>query len=435
TAEILKDAKTANIDWRQFEGQSVRLLLYGLPWQAEFEKHIPAFEELTGIKVVTEVYEMAAMRNKRMLDMVSKAGQYDVWAYMPPNDMLEYYYAGWVEPIDSYLSNPKLTDSKWYQPDDLVDSAKQQGTVEGHLTYVPTTLDTVFLMYREDLFQKYNIKVPETWDEMWDAAKTIKAKEPKVFGIVLRGEGYSAATTFAQFLKSTGVEWLSPTYYKPGGPLPKAVFNDPRAAKALEFYTSILRQFGPPGISSYTWQDSNRLFMDGRAAMLVEDNVFAATFEDAAQSKVAGKVGYAEFPRPSGKWGQGKSRPAVAGYGLAMSSQSKHKGAAWLLMQFASSRLVSREIGKGGSPMARKSVWKDPAVRKAFNREDYFDASLASFAVGDPFYMPRVRAQAEVRKAIGMAISKTMEGADPQSALNEAAKEAQRIIDSTEKKD
>ncbi len=191
-------------------------------------------------------------------------------------------------------------------------------------------------------------------------------------------------------------------------------------------------QFGPPGISSYTWQDSNRLFADGRAAMIVEDNVFAATFEDPKQSKVAGKVGYAVFPRPSGDWGQGKSRPAVAGFGLGMSAQSKHKEAAWLLMQFAASRLVSREIGKGGSPMARQSVWKDPQVRKAFNREDYFEASLACYGIGDPFYMPRVRAGAEVRKAIGVAISKAMEGANPKAALNESAALVQQVIDSTE---
>ncbi len=430
--DILRAAQVAQINWRQFEGETVRLLLYTLPWQAEFEKYIATFEALTGIDVIVEVYEMQNMRNKRTLDMVSRAGQYDVWAYMPAHDMLEYYYAGWVEPLDGYLSDVTLTDPAWYRIEDVFESALQQGTIEGQLTYLPATLDAVFLMYRKDLFDKHGLEAPTTWTEMWAAASAIRQKEPGVYGIVMRGEGYNAVSTYAQFLKSAGGDWLEPPYYKPGGELPRPIFNSSHGARSLEFYAGILRQFGPPGIASYTWQDSNRLFMDGRAAMIVEDNVFAAEFEDPQKSRVAGKVGYAAFPRPDGRWGTGTSRPAVAGYGLAMSALSKRKGAAWLLMQFATSPVISREIAMTGTPMARKSAWEDEDVRRAFPHADYFEASIISFETGDPFYMPQVRTAAEVRRAIGVAISRAIEGTDPQVALDAAAREVQNIIASAE---
>ena len=43
---------------------------------------------------------------------------------------------------------------------------------------IPTDLGPEVLYYRKDIFAKYGIAVPTTWDEYYQAAKTIKAKDP-----------------------------------------------------------------------------------------------------------------------------------------------------------------------------------------------------------------------------------------------------------------
>ena len=37
------------------------------------------------------------------------------------------------------------------------------------------------LLYRADLFKKYGLAVPKTWDEFQQEAQTLKAKNPKAF--------------------------------------------------------------------------------------------------------------------------------------------------------------------------------------------------------------------------------------------------------------
>ena len=47
----LSNYTNANIDWKQFQGESVTVLLSKHPWQEQIEPLIPEFEELTGMKV------------------------------------------------------------------------------------------------------------------------------------------------------------------------------------------------------------------------------------------------------------------------------------------------------------------------------------------------------------------------------------------------
>jgi len=431
--EIVNELQKADIDWTQFSGEKLNLLMYTLSWQAQIEDYIPIFEELTGIKVNTEVYQMPNMRQKRSMDLMTKAGQYDLWYFMPIHHGLGYYYSDWVEPLKKYVSDENLTDQDWFMFDDFFDSGLNQGTYEGELVYIPTTLDTLILAYRKDLFEEYGIEVPSTWKEVWEAAEKLNLKEENTYGIVLRGEGYSAVTSYAPFFRSLDGEWLNPPYYKPGGEIPEPAFVSEAGIKSLEFYSGILRKFGPPGIASYTWEDRNQFFMNGNAAMLIGDNIFVPGFEDPETSKVAGKLGYAAFPKTSEPWAEEGvkdiRKSVAAGAGLAISSMSDKKEAAWLFIEFASSPIISKKMALTGMPMARESLWKDEDVIDSFPHPDFFEASLITYKTADPHYMPRVRSSSEVREAIGTAISKALEGKDIEDALSSSASRVEKIIE------
>ncbi len=87
-----------------------------------------------------------------------------------------------------------------------------------------------------------------------------------------------------------------------------------------------------------------------------------------------------------------------------------------------------------GMPMSRASTWQSSKVRETFPHPDFFETSLASYGTGDPYYMPRVRAASEVRKTIGVAITKALTGQDIQKALDDAASKVKSVMAEVEAK-
>ena len=65
------------------------------------------------------------------------------------------------------------------------------------------------------------------------------------------------------------------------------------------------------------WSESTSIFMEGKAAMIFDANVFKSLYENPKESKVAGKVGYTTIPAgPAGK------HPHVSNWSLAISGTS-----------------------------------------------------------------------------------------------------------------
>jgi multiple sugar transport system substrate-binding protein len=102
-------------------------------------------------------------------------------------------------------------------------------------------------------------------------------------------------------------------------------------------------------------------FAAGAAAMIIDCDWFApATFEKPQVSEVAGKLAYATTPPgPDGLRVQDSWF-----WSLAMNSASYHKEAAWLFIQWATSKPVmlhtTLEYENWNPP--RKSVWENPEV-------------------------------------------------------------------------
>ena len=68
----------------------------------------------------------------------------------------------------------------------------------------------------------------------------------------------------------------------------------------MELYARLLRQYGPPGVVNFNWYECSAAFMQGQVAIYMDGVNFASQFEDAAKSKVVGKVGYAVLPSGPG---------------------------------------------------------------------------------------------------------------------------------------
>ena len=424
-------AQAAQFDWQQFKGTQLRVLLnasrwLSSPWQRSIEPHLKDFEARTGITLNVALNPEDLIRARLELELASGVSTVDVFVTTPSQEGLKYMGAGWLQPVDEFLKDASLTapDYDW---NDFLDKTRDAMTVEGKLVGPPIQVENVTLMYRKDLFQKYNVKVPTTLDELEAAAKALHGKpmtddgQPG-FGFVSRGKRAAATSMFAGMLHAMGATWM--------GLNRQPVFNTEEGIKAFEMWGRMLRLYGPPGSENSNWYEASFIFSQGKAAMYADANSLFPVIEDRQKSKVVGKIGYALFPRgPKGHYGS-----TVAVWGLAMPKTSKNQKAAWLFMQWATNKeQVLKVQSEWGVLACRESVWKDPKG-KGKVPGDLAESLIQASKVGTPFWNPPVVAVDEVRDAIGAAIVTSIQDGDVRAAVQQAAADVKRIMTETERK-
>jgi multiple sugar transport system substrate-binding protein len=282
-------------------------------------------------------------------------------------------------------------------------------------------------MYRKDVFQKHNVKVPTTLAELEAAAKALNGKpmsddgQPG-FGFVARGKRAAATSVFSGYLHAMGSTWMTPGR--------EPAFTSEDGIKAFELYGRLLKQYGPPGSENNHWYEASSIMGQGKAAMYTEFDSISAFVEDPQKSKVTGKMGYTTFPKGPG----GKPGTMATVWGLGIPKNSKNPKAGWLFLQWATSKEIvlaiqSERAVQGG----RDSVWKEPKAAVKMNPE-LAQALASGLRVGNPNWNPPVVAVPEVRDAIGAAIVTAIQGGDVKTAVNKAAADTKRIMAETEKK-
>ena len=156
------------MNWKQFEGSTLSLLLISHPFVDSLKPLLPEFEEKTGIKVNTEVLAEQPGFEKLLSDLSSGAGGYDSFMTDPLHNW-QYASAGWLEPLDGYLSDPSLTDSAAYDVTDFVpgiwnagkwNKQPMSGIGEGQLWAVPINFESYLIAYRPSILKEKGVSVP-----------------------------------------------------------------------------------------------------------------------------------------------------------------------------------------------------------------------------------------------------------------------------------
>jgi len=176
----------------------------------------------------------------------------------------------------------------------------------------------------------------------------------------------------------------------------------------------MLRQYGPPGVVNMSHVELGPMFGEGKLAMFADDLSLASIYEDDKKSKVAGKVGYAKLPA-----GPKRDAPTIYVYGMAMSSQSKHKDATWYWIQWISSPAVQIRGMLKGVAAVRASAWKSPEFLKTA-KKDWVEAAQATLQKGNDEWAPPVISVPEARDIVGLPITVAVEGGDVKAACDRA---------------
>ena len=162
--------------------------------------------------------------------------------------------------------------------------------VDGEVMAIAFLQNTQNLYYRADLFAKHKLTVPTDYAQMVQAAAVLKASEPSISFAVAQGfaKGFDCGTEFTNILASLGGR-----FFEPGSAVP--AFNSEFGVQAIDVMRSVMPYMTPNALASNA-DDVVNQFQQGKAAMGVLWASRAARMDDAAASRVVGKMQFAAAP-------------------------------------------------------------------------------------------------------------------------------------------
>lgn len=338
--------------WRAHAGSTI---VVSWPAQYHFEvaaQFIDQFTAETGINVELDVVEYLNMRDRQIVE-ISKPGRgdYDVvaWVVFTKN---EYVANGWLAPLAPFLINPRLTAPD-YDIADIVPAfltvGGKSGGVKGYLDGpgaslygIPFSPETSIMLYRKDIFEEYGLEVPTTYDELLETAAFITENVPGMYGMTTRGSaGHQVTHAWLLHLSPYGGTVLNDDF--------TPAVTSPEAIAATYALKTILEN-SPPGMAAAGAGEQDAAFLQGDSAIYLDRSVLAAQAADPARSKVVGKVGYALHPE------QARCGAETGGFDLGIPANSQNKEAAWLFIQWFTSKRIDLELAMAGGNPTRTST-------------------------------------------------------------------------------
>jgi ABC-type glycerol-3-phosphate transport system substrate-binding protein len=298
--------------------------------------------------------------------------------------------AGHVEPLDPLVAADSYSLADF--PPSAVDAVSDRGRLWG----LPYCHVSNVLIYRADLLERYGVAVPETLDELTQAAIAIQDAVRRdgtadFYGIALRGApscGLNFWHVGSTWAPSYGARW-----YDAGG-LP--TLNTPELRAAVAHYTDLVQRAGPPESADMDFMDCMACYGQGRAAMTIEPANEASILYDTG-GPVAEATRTALIPAgPLGTRHAGLYCPPYA-----IPSRARDKDKAWQLAKFlcAPEQVLDDALRAGFVEVARDSLFDAPSFTGRF-RPDLLRTTIQtrSIARGE---RPVTRHGMEVGNAIG----------------------------------
>lgn len=220
------------------------------------------WEDETGHTIDWVVLEENVLRQRVTTDIATQGGQYDVMtigSYETPI----WGKQGWLAPVDDLGED--------YDYDDILPALRKGLSHDGTLYAVPFYGESSFTMYRTDLFEEAGLEMPEqpTYEQIMAFAAALTDKSKERYGICLRGKpGWGENVAFFSTLVNTyGGRWFDMDW--------RPQLNTQPWKDALNYYLTILNEYGPPGASSNGYNENQALFQTGKCAMWIDATVAA----------------------------------------------------------------------------------------------------------------------------------------------------------------
>ncbi len=280
------DPDTVKVSFKQSTDNSIKVMdTYLADIKKQFEKANPGKKvELVPIKAPDSEYYTKLQQMLRSPKTAPDLVYEDT--FLINSDIT----SGYLKPLDDYLA-------KWKDWDRFIDTAKAAARGEDGKTYgVPDGTDTRGLWFSKDVFAKAGLPAdwqPRTWDEVLDAARTIKEKVPGVTPInVYTGKPAGEAATmqgFQMLLYGTGDGGSDPLYDKDSKKWIKAGqgFED-----SLAFVETVYKEKLGPEVSdaldpNFGTKVRGELLPQGKLGIALDGSLAAAGLAGGQRARVA----------------------------------------------------------------------------------------------------------------------------------------------------
>ncbi|KHJ55285.1 sugar ABC transporter substrate-binding protein [Aureimonas altamirensis] len=235
------------------------------------------------IQVNWVTLEENVLRQRVTTDIATKGGQFDVMT-IGTYEVPIWAKNQWLLPLDNLGAD--------YDVDDILPPIREALSQDGTLYAAPFYAESAMTLYRKDLFEAAGLTMPEapTWQFIAEAAEKIKASNPDVYGICLRGKpGWGENMAFlGSMARSFGANYFDADW--------QPQFESEGWKTAVAMYVDLMTKYGPPGAASNGFNENLSLFNQGRCAMWMDATVAASFVTNPKESQVADKVGFAPFP-------------------------------------------------------------------------------------------------------------------------------------------
>jgi len=334
----------------------LRIFVGGQQRPDVWERVVAAYEQRNpGIDVVIEVGGATSEAQQQYLSTVLTSRD-------PALDLIlidvvrpaQYAAAGWAEPLDGYFA----PGEKERVLSSVLPAYAEANQVDGTLYALPSFADALFLYYRTDLFEKYGLQPPKTWEEARAAARTIQQGEgdPNLQGISFQGAP----------IEGTVCTFLVP-FWGAGGQLTDASGNvtveNEQGRRAMGLWTGLKEDgIAKASVAEVRTDDTRLEFQAGNVAMAVLWAYGWNHFQNTEGTRVAGKVGVVPLPAFEG----GSPATCIGGWQWAMSAFSAKKPQAFDLLRYLTSEEASKTMALAASNLpVYPSVYEDPEVLAA----------------------------------------------------------------------
>ncbi|MEO0522672.1 MAG: extracellular solute-binding protein [Pseudomonadota bacterium] len=421
TAALMTSAAIAN-PYEEYAGTTLVVNFPAHPHYNAAIKVLPEFTRQTGIEVEVDQLPYLKMRERQTLELAQDEGEYDLISYVVFSKA-DYVFADQLENLAKYFMNPKLANPN-YDAADLIDGYIENiGVAGGFKGYLPGKTGSLFgipfgsetsvLAYRKDIFEKHGIPTPENYDQLLDAACKIPELEPGMGGMASRAaSGHQASHAFLLHLAPLGGRVFDDAW--------NPIINNEAGVQAANALKTIV-DCGPEGAMSFGPSEAANAFANGDAAMFMDSIAFMPGFENPERSKVAGKVGYAMHPEGVRRGSQ------TGGFGIAIPKNAENKEAAFLLMQWLTSKEGDLMVAMEGGNPSRFSTYQDAGLNQKYPFASTFGEAL-KFA--DPDWRPIIPVWGKINADIGTTMSKVLtEDLDIQEALDGVAERTRAVME------
>ena len=268
-----------------------------------------------------------------------------------------------LTPLDMHVEKIGLNLNDFHYSGIRSSSFKKQ------LFGIPIEAIPDLLFYRKDLFQKYGIKPPVNYEELFSACKILKSANEIESPISWPArKGQPLATSFILAMANFGKPYVNLRYVGDNiydldsdqislkaNFLSDAAFQ---AAKMLKELTS----YSPQNISSHSNDECVEYFSQGKSAMVFNWSSRAHLFELNKESPAYNNTGY--LPRPAG-------HPLfqvspIGGFSLGIPSNVSEEKIPFIMSnirKFVSPEVIKYYIEHGSLSSPLFSVVNDPEVR------------------------------------------------------------------------